>query len=85
MSSWNMAHRYPPRYPSQALVLRLSSSGLATADVRSLSKALHAEAESHATGSLVCCFNLVEKCQARPLLFAVTSVSRAGAEPPSTV
>ncbi|KAK9831407.1 hypothetical protein WJX81_002476 [Elliptochloris bilobata] len=55
--------RFPPRYPNQALVLRLSGDGLDTADVRRLSKALHAEAETHAAGGRVCCFNLVEQCQ----------------------
>ena len=43
----------------------MTGHGLETADVRKLSKALHAQAEAHAAEDSVCCFDLVAECQAR--------------------
>ena len=57
--------RLAPGYPSKALELRVTGHGLETADVRKLSKALHAQAEAHAADGCVCCFDLVAECQAR--------------------
>ncbi len=58
--------RLPPGYPRQKLVLHVSASGLDTAAARALSKALHAEADALAADGRVCCFNVAERCQARP-------------------
>ena len=58
------ARRYPGGYPHDPVNLRLAESvGLATADARALSKALHASAEAHAREDAVCVFDLVDTCQ----------------------